>query len=66
MEELVLALKCASTTGMCSCRKDGCPYYEKEVVPEYLYEVVGSDIWETCNTDKMMFDAARKLEELEV
>ena len=63
-QEIVQALRCASTPGGLSEDCTGCPYYRKEQLDAELKEKLGVDTWPSCDVDKVGMDAADLIERL--
>ena len=64
-KELVKALRCSASAKRQSCK--GCPYRLLEEVTDGLEVAIGVQIngkayWESCDTEKMVMDAANMLE----
>lgn len=61
-QDLVNALRCASTAGgpMGDCEKF--PFYKTEPVPEELVEKVNLKEWPYCEVDSMVLAAADRIE----
>lgn len=61
-QDLVNALRCASTAGgpMGDCEKF--PFYKTEPVPEELMEKVNLKEWPSCKVDPMVIAAADRIE----
>ena len=61
-QNLVNALRCASTAGgpMGDCKK--CPYYKTEPVPEDLVGKVNLTEWSSCDVDAIGLAAADRIE----
>lgn len=60
-QELVNALRCASTAGgpIGDCEK--CPFYKTAPVPEWLAREVDLTEWAFCDVDAMGFAAADRI-----
>lgn len=61
-EELVKALRCTSAPGGPTGGCETCPYYRKEILNDELKEKLGTDVWTSCDTDKVGMDAAEQIE----
>ena len=61
-QDLVSALRCASTAGgpIGDCEKF--PFYKTEPVPEELVEKVNLKEWPSCEVDTMVLAAADRIE----
>lgn len=61
-QDLVNALRCASTAGgpIGDCEKF--PFYKTEPVPEELVEKVNLKEWPSCEVDTMVLAAADRIE----
>ena len=61
-EELVKALRCTfalrGVVGEC----ETCPYYRREYLNDELKEKLGTDVWTSCDTDKVCMNAANQIE----
>ena len=61
-EELVKALRCTATPGGPTEDCETCPYYRSENLNDELKEKLGTDVWTSCDTDKVGMDAAEQIE----
>lgn len=61
-EELVKTLRCLSAPGGPTGDCETCPYYRKERLNDTLKEKLGTEIWTSCDTDKVGMDAANQIE----
>ena len=60
-EDIVLALRCSATCGEpLDCT--GCPYLMEETLTEDAAQIVGGELWLSCDCDRMAMDAAEMLE----
>ena len=61
-EELIKALRCTfalvGETEECKT----CPYYVEERLNDDLREKLGTDVWTSCDTEKVCMDAANQIE----
>ena len=63
-DEIVRALRCASTPGGPTGNCEKCPYWKKEQLSGKLKERLGTDEWTSCDVDKIGLDAADLIERL--
>lgn len=56
-EDIVRALRCTSKPGM-ECDGQACAYCTVEELDEVTKQVLGKDVWTSCNVDGIGIDAA--------
>ena len=61
--DIVRALRCTSTAGDV-CVGNTCPYWFEEKVEGKISELIGDDVWSSCDTDRVVMDAAEMIEAL--
>ena len=62
-EEIVRALRCVSTAGgENAC--EHCPYWMEESVPAEMRDMVGADVFHSCDIDRVGLDGADLIEKL--
>lgn len=62
-EEVVRALRCISTAGNSpDCER--CPYWMEEKVPAEMQDMVGADVFHSCDIDRVGLDGADLIERL--
>lgn len=62
-EEIVRALRCVSTAGNSpDCER--CPYWMEEKVPAEMQDMVGADVFHSCDIDRVGLDGADLIERL--
>ena len=59
--DIVRALRCISTAGDV-CVGNACPYCFEEKVEGKICELIGDDVWSSCDTDRVVMDAAEMIE----
>lgn len=62
-EEIVKALRCVSTAGS-SPDCEHCPYWMEESVPAEMRDMVGEDVFHSCDIDRIGLDGADLIEKL--
>ena len=62
-EEIVKALRCVSTAGS-SPDCEHCPYWMEESVPAEVRDMVGEDVFHSCDIDRVGLDGADLIEKL--
>ena len=62
-EEIVRALRCVSTAGS-SPDCEHCPYWMEESVPAEMRDMVGEDVFHSCDIDRVGLDGADLIERL--
>lgn len=62
-EEIVRALRCVSTAGS-SPDCEHCPYWMEESVPAEVRDMVGEDVFHSCDIDRVGLDGADLIEKL--
>lgn len=62
-EEIVKALRCVSTAGS-SPDCEHCPYWMEESVPAEMRDMVGEDVFHSCDIDRVGLDGADLIEKL--
>ena len=62
-EEIVKALRCVSTAGR-SPDCEHCPYWMEESVPAEMRDMVGEDVFHSCDIDRVGLDGADLIEKL--
>ena len=62
-EEIVRALRCISTAGS-SPDCEHCPYWMEEKVPAEMQDMVGADVFHSCDVDRVWLDGADLIERL--
>lgn len=62
-EEIVRALRCISTAGS-SPDCEHCPYWMEESVPAEMRDMVGEDVFHSCDIDRVGLDGADLIEKL--
>lgn len=62
-EEIVKALRCVSTAGS-SPDCEHCPYWMEESVPAEIRDMVGEDVFHSCDIDRVGLDGADLIEKL--
>lgn len=62
-EEIVSALRCVSTAGS-SPDCEHCPYWMEESVPAEMQDMVGADVYHSCDVDRVELDGADLIERL--
>ena len=62
-EEIVRALRCVSTAGS-SPDCEHCPYWMEESVPAEMRDMVGEDVFHSCDIDRVGLDGADLIEKL--
>ena len=62
-EEIVRALRCVSTSGS-SPDCEHCPYWMEESVPAEVRDMVGEDVFHSCDIDRVGLDGADLIEKL--
>lgn len=62
-EEIVSALRCVSTAGN-SPDCEHCPYWMEEKVPAEMQDMVGADVFHSCDIDRVGLDGADLIERL--
>lgn len=55
-EDIVRALRCRSNTGM-ECDGQACAYCTVVELDEETRQVIGKDVWTSCNVDGIVIDA---------
>lgn len=61
--DIVRALRCTSMSGNL-CDGNACPYFVEEKVDDKIRELIGDDVWTSCDTDRVVTDAAEMIEAL--
>ncbi len=62
-EEIVKALRCVSTAGS-SPDCEHCPYWMEESVPAEMRDMVGEDVFHSCDIDRVGLDGADLIKRL--
>lgn len=62
-EEIIKALRCVSTAGS-SPDCEHCPYWMEESVPAEMRDMVGEDVFHSCDIDRVGLDGADLIERL--
>lgn len=62
-EEIIRALRCISTAGSSPDCKH-CPYWMEEKVPAEMRDMVGADVFHSCDVDLVGLDGADLIERL--
>ena len=61
--DIARALRCTSTAGDV-CDGNACPYWIEEKVEGKIRELIGDDVWCSCDIDRVGMDAAEMIEAL--
>lgn len=61
--DIVRALRCTNTEES-ECDGNACPYWFEEKVEGKICELIGDDVWSSCDTDRVVMDAAEMIEAL--
>lgn len=62
--KLIAALRCSATLNPERQDCSNCPYFQREHLPEALWQKLKTEYWDGCDTDRIALDAAARLEEL--